>query len=145
MDQGFYWSSWVAIFETLRQNRRFENIFGGVNWIKLGLFLQKMDQIPQKRWSYFSKWFHLITIPFETFPYICLFCTILSLNSRSPRDIDNMFYSQNYVFYNFSCDLLMKNETGRSELMEMPIETWIIQSTHIEPLSGYYKCLKILK
>ena len=52
-----------------------------------------------------------------------------------------MFYSKNYAFYNFSCDLLMKNETGSrgeiNELMEMPLETWIIQSTHIEPVSGY--------
>ena len=46
------------------------------------------------------------------------------------------------IYFTFSsCDLLIKNEIGRKgeikELTEMPLETWVTQSTDIESISGY--------
>ena len=74
-------------------------------------------------------------------------------------------FTARLIYFPFpSCDLLIKNEIGRKgeikELTEMPLETWIIQRTHLEPILGYWKvtvsiyhlwqfgesiCLKILK
>ena len=74
-------------------------------------------------------------------------------------------FTARLIYFTFSsCDLLIKNEIGRKgeikELTEMPLETWIIQRTHLEPILGYWKvtvsiyhlwqfgesiCLKILK